>query len=160
MAAYFSILAWRTTWKVWKAKKIKNKNMTPEDKPLPDWKVSNMLPGKNGGQLLIAPERMKQLGQCRNDTQLWMCLVVKVIDAFELWCWKRHLRIPWTARRSNQWTLKETNPEYSLEGLMLRLKAQYFGHLMQRTDSLEKTLMLGKDWRQKEKGEAEEEMVR
>ena len=68
--------------------------MTPEDKPLPDWKVSNMLPGKNGGQILIAPERMKQLGQCRNDTQLWMCLVVKVIDAFELWCWKRLLRIP------------------------------------------------------------------
>ena len=66
------------------------------------------------------------------------------IDAFELWCWKRLLRIPWTARRSNQSILKEISPEYSLEGLMLKLKLHYFGHLMQRTDSLEKTLMLGK----------------
>ena len=66
------------------------------------------------------------------------------IDAFELWCWRRLLRIPWTARRSNQSILKEINPEYSLEGLMLKLKLQYFHHLMQRTDSLEKTLMLGK----------------
>ena len=66
------------------------------------------------------------------------------IDAFELWCWKRLLRVPWTARRSNQSILKEINPEYSLEGLMLKMKLQYFGHLMQRTDSLEKTLILGK----------------
>ena len=66
------------------------------------------------------------------------------IDAFELWCWRRLLRVPWTARRSNQSILKEISPEYSLEGLMLKLKPQYFGHLMQRTDSLEKTLMLGK----------------
>ena len=66
------------------------------------------------------------------------------IDAFELWCWKRVLRIPWTARRSNQSILKEISPEYSLEGLMLRLILQYFGHVMQRTDSLEKTAMLGK----------------
>ena len=66
------------------------------------------------------------------------------IDAFELWCWRRLLRIPWTARRSNQSSLKEINPEYSLEGLMLKLKFQYFGHLMWRTNSLEKTLMLGK----------------
>ena len=65
-------------------------------------------------------------------------------DAFELWCWRRLLRIPWTARRSNQFILKEISPEYSLEGLMLKLKLQYFGHPMQRTDSLEKTLMLGK----------------
>ena len=65
-------------------------------------------------------------------------------DAFELWCWKRLLRVPWTARRSNQSTLKEISPECSLEGLILKLKLQYFGHLMQRTDSLEKTLMLGK----------------
>ena len=65
------------------------------------------------------------------------------IDAFELWCWRRLLRVPWTARRSNQSILKEINPEYSLEGLMLKLKLQYFGHLMQRTDSFEKTLMLG-----------------
>ena len=65
------------------------------------------------------------------------------IDAFELWCWRRLLRVPWTARRSNQSILKEINPGISLEGMMLRLKLQYFGHLMQRVDSLEKTLMLG-----------------
>ena len=65
-------------------------------------------------------------------------------DAFELWCWKRLLRVPWTARRSNQSILKETSPGCSLEGLMLRLKLQYFGHLVRRVDSLEKTLMLGK----------------
>ena len=66
------------------------------------------------------------------------------IDAFELWCWRRLLRVPWTERRSNQSILKELSPEYSLEGLMLKLEVQYFGHLMQRTDSLEKSLMLGK----------------
>ena len=66
------------------------------------------------------------------------------IDAFELWCWRRLLRVPWTARRSNQTILREISPEYSLEGLMLKLKLQDFGHLMQRADSLEKTLMLGK----------------
>ena len=66
------------------------------------------------------------------------------IDAFELWCWRRLLRVPWTARRSDQSILKEISPKYSLEGLMLKLKLQYFGHLMQRADSLEKTLMLGK----------------
>ena len=66
------------------------------------------------------------------------------IDAFELWCWRRLLTVPWTARRSNQSILKEISPEYSLKGLMLKLKLQHFGHLIQRTDSLEKTLMLGK----------------
>ena len=66
------------------------------------------------------------------------------IDAFELWYWRRLLRVPWTARRSNQSILKEVSPEYSLEGLMLKLKLQYFGYLMRRTDSLEKTLLLGK----------------
>ena len=66
------------------------------------------------------------------------------IDAFELWFWKRLLRVPWTARRSSQSILKESSPEYPLEGLMLKLKLQYFGHLIQRADSLEKTLMLGK----------------
>ena len=66
------------------------------------------------------------------------------IDAFELWCWTRLLRVPWTARRSNQSILKEINPEYLLEGLVLKLKLQYFGHLMRRADSFEKTLMLGK----------------
>ena len=67
------------------------------------------------------------------------------IDAFELWCWKRFLRVPWTARKSHQSILKEISPEYLLEGLRLKLKVQYFGHLMGRTDSLERTLMLGKD---------------
>ena len=66
------------------------------------------------------------------------------MNAFELWCWRRLLSVPWTARRSNQSILKEISPEYSLEGLKLKLKLQYFGHLMQRTDSFEKTLMLGK----------------
>ena len=81
------------------------------------------------------------------------------IDAFELWCWRRLLRVPWTARRSNQSILKEISPGISLEGMMLKLKLQYFGHLMGRADSLEKTLMLGKDWGQEEKGKTEDEMV-
>ena len=68
----------------------------------------------------------------------------KKIDAFELWCWRRLLRVPWTARRSNQFILKEISPEYALEGLMLKLQLQYFGHLMQRAHSFEKTLVLGK----------------
>ena len=79
------------------------------------------------------------------------------IDAFELWCWRRLLRVPWTARRSNQSLLKEINPEYSLEGLMLKLKLQYFGLLMRRTDSF-KRLWCWKDWRQEEKKTTEDEM--
>ena len=75
------------------------------------------------------------------------------INAFEPWCWRRLLRVPWTARRSNQSILKEMSPEYSLEGLMLKLKLQYFGHLMQRTDSLGKTLMLGKIEGRKRRGQ-------
>ena len=74
------------------------------------------------------------------------------IDAFELWCWRRLLRVPWTARRANQSILKEISPEHSLEGLMLKLKFQYFGHLMRRTDSFEKTLMLGKIEGQRRRG--------
>ena len=84
------------------------------------------------------------------------------IDAFELWCWKKLLKVPWTARRSNQSILKKINPEYSLGGLMLKLNLQYFGHLMGRVDSLDKTLMLpdaGNDWRQDEKVMIEDEMV-
>ena len=76
----------------------------------------------------------------------------QIIDAFELWCWRRLLRVPWTARRSKQSILKEISPEYSLEGLMLKLKLQYFGQLIQRTDSLEKTLMLGKIEGRRRKG--------
>ena len=74
------------------------------------------------------------------------------IDAFELWCWRRLLKVPWTARRSNQSILKEISPEYSLEGLMLKLKLQYFGHLTLRTDTLEKTLILGKVQGRKRRG--------
>ena len=74
------------------------------------------------------------------------------IDAFELWCWRRLLRVPWISRRSNQTILKEISPEYSLEGLMLKLKFQYFGHLMQRANSLEKTLMLGKTEGRRKRG--------
>ena len=74
------------------------------------------------------------------------------IDGFELWCWRRLLRVPWTARRSNQFILKEISPKYSLEGLMMKLKLQYFGHLMWRTDSFEKTLMLGKIEGRKRRG--------
>ena len=79
-------------------------------------------------------------------------------DAFEMWCWRRLLRVPWTARRSNQSILKEISPEYSLEGQMLKLKLQYFGHLMWRADWFEKTVA-GKDWGQEEKGTTEDEMV-
>ena len=81
------------------------------------------------------------------------------IDAFELWCWRRLLRIPWIARRSNQSILKEISPGISLEGMMLRLKLQYFGHLMRRVDLLEKTLMLGGIGGQEEKGTTEDEMA-
>ena len=81
------------------------------------------------------------------------------IDAFELWCWRRLVRVPWTARRSNQLIPKEINPDYSLEGLMLKLKLQSFGHLMRRSDSLEKTLMLGKGWKREEEGMTEDKMV-
>ena len=80
------------------------------------------------------------------------------IDAFELWCWRRLLRVPWTAKRSNQSILKEISPGISLEGMMLKLKLQYFGHLMRRLDSLEKT-DAWRDWGQDEKGTTEDEMT-
>ena len=80
------------------------------------------------------------------------------IDGFELWCWRRLLRVPWTARRFNQYILKEINPGISLEGMMLKLKLQYFGHLMRRVGSLEKT-DAGRDWGQEEKGTTEDEMA-
>ena len=81
------------------------------------------------------------------------------IDAFELWCWRRLFRVPWTARRSNLFILKEISPGISLEGMMLKLKLQYFGHLMGRVDSLEKTLMLGGIWGQEEKGTTQDELA-
>ena len=80
------------------------------------------------------------------------------IDAFELWCWRRLLRVPWTTRRSNQSILKEINPGISLEGMMLKLKLQYFSHLMRRVDSLGDS-DAGRDWRQEEKGTTEDEMA-
>ena len=81
------------------------------------------------------------------------------IDAFELWCWRKLLRVPWTAKRSNQSILKDISPGISLEGMMLKLKLQYFGHLMRRVDSLEKSLMLGRNCGQEEKGTTEDEMA-
>ena len=93
--------------------------------------------------------------ECWSELPLPEC---QIIDAFELWCWRRFLRVPWTARRSNQSILKGIGPEYSLEGLMLKLKLQYFGNLMQRTNLLEKT-DAGKDWRQQEKGTTKDEVI-
>ena len=94
---------------------------------------------------------------------MYGCWIMKTehwrTDAFELWCWRRLLRVPWMARRSNQLILKEINPEYSLEGLMLKLKLQYFGQLMWRVNSLEKNPDAGEDGRQKEKREVEDELV-
>ena len=81
------------------------------------------------------------------------------IDAFELWCWRRLLRVHWTARRSSQSILKEISPGISLEGMVLKLKLQYFGHLMQRVDSLEKDSDAGRDWGQEEKGTIEDEIA-
>ena len=81
------------------------------------------------------------------------------IDLFELWCWRRLLRVPWTGRRSNQSILKEINPGICLEGMILKLKLQYFGHLMRRVDSLEKNSDAGRDWGQEEKGTTQDEMA-
>ena len=95
---------------------------------------------------------------CSSDLPLGAHVISPGAHVISGWCWRRFLRIPWTARRSNQSILKEINPEYSLEGLMLKL--QYFGHLMQTADSLEKTLMLGKTEGKRRMGGAEDEMVR
>ena len=96
---------------------------------------------------ITLPNKGQSFGSSSGHVRMWEWTIKKAecwrIDAFELWCWGRLLRVPWTVRRSNQSILKEISAEYSLEGLMLKLKLQYFGHLMQRTDSLEKTLMLG-----------------
>ena len=90
--------------------------------------------------------------------EMWTSSEHRRIDVFELWCWRRLLRVPWIARRSNQSFLKEISPECSLEGMMLKLKLQYFGHLMWRADSLEKT-DAGRDWGQEKKGMTEDEMA-
>ena len=105
-------------------------------------------------RLLKASQGYEVKPETCHQTSLQMCRFgwMHRIDAFELWCWRRLLRAPWTARRSNQSILKEISPEYSLEGLMLKLKLQYSGHLMRRTDSFEKTLMLGKIEGQRRRG--------
>ena len=104
-------------------------------------------------------KRLRYMNERRKRRNLHLIGVQKMkIDAFELWCWRRLLRVPWTARRSNQSILKEISPEYSLEELMLKLKLQYFGHLMQRTEHWKRP-WAGKDWRQEEKGMIEDEMV-
>ena len=96
----------------------------------------------------FANKGLSSQGYGSSSSHVWSWTIKKTecrrIDAFELWCWRRLLRVPWTTRRSSQSTLKEISPEYSLERLMLKLKLQYFGHLMRRTDSQEKTLILGK----------------
>ena len=100
-------------------------------------------------------------GFSSSHVQLWYLEKAECqrIDTFELWCWRRFLRVPWTARRSNQSILKKINPEYSLEGLMLKLKLQYFGHLMGRAGSLEKTLMPGKIEGRRRRGQQRDEIV-
>ena len=104
----------------------------------------------NSERLYVLGSKITADGDCSHEIQRGLLLGRKAmtnldrIDDFELWCWRRLFWVPWTTRRSNQPILKEVSPEYSLEGLMLKLKLQYFGHLMWRTDSLEKTLMLGK----------------
>ena len=110
----------------------------------------------------IYPPSSQGYGFSSSHVRIWELDYKKAegwrINAFELWCWTRLLRVPWTARRSNQSILKEISPEYSLEELMLKLRLRYFGHLIRRADSFEKT-DAGKDWRQEEKGTTEDEMV-
>ena len=110
----------------------------------------------------IYPPSSQGYGFSSSHVRIWELDYKKAegwrINAFELWCWRRLLRVPWTARRSNQSILKEISPEYSLEELMLKLRLRYFGHLIRRADSFEKT-DAGKDWRQEEKGTTEDEMV-
>ena len=143
----FSILAFRSPWTAWKGAKIwrheikrylllRRKALTNLDSILKSRDIT--LPTKvQLVKAMVFPVVMY-------GYESWTIKKAERqrIDAFEMWCWKRLLRVPWTARRSNQYTLREISPEYSLEGLMLKLKLQYFGHLMQRTVSFEKTLML------------------
>ena len=132
MANYCTILALRTPWTVWKGE------MTNLDSILKSRDIT--LPTKVClVKAMVFPVVMYGCESWTvKKTECWR------IDAFELWCWRRLWRVPWTAKRSNQSILKEVSPGCSLEGLMLKLKLQYFGHLMRRADSFEKTLMLGK----------------
>ena len=118
---------------------------------LAPWKKSYEQPRQHKSRDITLPTKVRLVKAMVFPVVMYGCenwIVKKAehrrIDAFELWCWQRLLRVPWTARRSNQSILKEISPEYSLEGLMLKVKLQYFGHLMQRTDPFEKTLMLEK----------------
>ena len=146
------------TWKQWEtlfswgSKITADGDLSHEIKTLASWKKSYDQPRQHVKRqtyfptkvclvkAMVFPVVMYGCESCtRKKAERWR------IGAFELWCWRRLLRVPWTARRSNQKILNEISPEYSLEGLMLRLKLQYFGHLMQRADSFEKTLILGKN---------------
>ena len=118
----------------WVVKNLPPNASAAEDAPLIPW-LGRLIPWRRNPTLVFLPNNPTDRGasaECRR------------IDAFELWCWRRLLRVSWAARRSNQSILKDISPEYSWEGLMLKLKRQYLGHLMQRNDSFEKTLMLGK----------------
>ena len=110
------------------------------------WRWSHSVMSDSATPWTIAYQAPPSMGFSRQGYESWTIKKPEGwrTDPFELWYWRRLLRVPWTSRRSSQFILKEISPEYSLEGLMLKLKLQYFGHLMQRTDSLEKTLMLGK----------------
>ena len=110
------------------------------DQPRQHIKKHRLLPTK----ICLVKAMVFPVVMCESESWTIKKAECQRIDAFELWCWRRLLRVPWTTRRSNQSVLKEISPEYSLEGLMLKLKRQYFGYLMSRTDSLEKILMLGK----------------
>ena len=119
---------------------------------------SNILMSQIAGRL-SAKAVVFPVVMCRCESWTIKRTECQRIDAFELRCWRRFLRVPWTEGKSNQSILKEINPEYSLEGLMLKLKLQYFGHLTQRADSLEKTLMLGRFEGKRRKGMTEDKMV-
>ena len=154
-----TLFSWtpKSLWKVTAALKLKD-ICSLEEKP---WQTDSVLKGRD----ITLPTKVHIVKAMIFPVVKYGCeswTIKKAehlrIDAFELWCWRRFLGVTWTARRSNQAILKEINPEYSLEGLMLKLKLQYFGHPMGRSNSLEKTLS-GKDKSLEEKGTTEDEMV-
>ena len=133
----------------WTLKSLQTVTTTTKLKMLAPWEKSFDKPRQHiKKQRCLFTDKVPTYGFSNSHVQIWELDRKEPehqrIDAFELWCWRRHLRVLWTARRSNQSILKEISPEYSMEGLMLKLKPQYFGHLVWRSDSLEKTLMLGK----------------
>ena len=165
MAPHSSILAWKIPW----AEEPGRPQSMGLQRVGHDWAVNIQMSHRIKRRLLLGRKAMTNLDSVLKSRDIALptkvCLIkamvfpvvmygcksrtlkkaeYQIIDAFELWCWRRLLRVPWTARRSIQSILKEISPEYWLEGLILKLKLQYYGHLMKRTDSLEKTLMLGK----------------